>query len=615
MSVAFLQGSIILLNFFHSAHTVFHMLKRKLFALRGWLFLFAATPPMLLSQTTVRSVQFSGNEFFSQQALADIVLLKTGGSYNHAAVQHATEELLGIYQREGFYACAVDSIRNVFSNDSQTVDITFYLHEGNRTLLADISFVGNSHVHTNALLSLMETPIAAPLYSAQLEKDISAILRLYANKGFPFATIRSDSIIADSLGLHVCLIVDEGPTVLLSEVQIEGNSRTSSVVLEREVRIGNNELFNQEKLERIRRRLERLQLFASVSEPQLYILPGFANDSLRGGLLISVKEGSPNSFDGIVGYVPPTLPNTQGYITGDVFVAFRNLFGTARKAMVKWKRENKTTQELELQYKEPWLFGIPLNIGGTFYQRKQDSSYVKNRFTFTGDFSISDELSLGGSIASESVYPSAHSQQFSVFESNTLFFGAEILYDTRDNLRNPASGVRYATAVQQGTKRITGPERFLSLAQEKNFSIQKYSLDAEAFFTTFLRQVFMLGIHGRHISSSQLEVSDLYQFGGTTTLRGYRENQFFASNIAWVNVEYRFLTGRASSLYGFIDGGYFSRPSDAMKGITAQEKSLYGYGVGARVETGLGVMNISFALGEGDSFSDGKIHVGIVNDF
>jgi outer membrane protein insertion porin family len=40
-----------------------------------------------------------------------------------------------------------------------------------------------------------------------------------------------------------------------------------------------------------------------------------------------------------------------------------------------------------------------------------------------------------------------------------------------------------------------------------------------------------------------------------------------------------------------------------------------GYGIGIQVETGLGVMGVSFALGEGDSFSNGKIHFGLINEF
>jgi outer membrane protein insertion porin family len=40
-----------------------------------------------------------------------------------------------------------------------------------------------------------------------------------------------------------------------------------------------------------------------------------------------------------------------------------------------------------------------------------------------------------------------------------------------------------------------------------------------------------------------------------------------------------------------------------------------GYGFGIKIETGIGVLGVSFALAKGDSFSDGKIHFGIVNEF
>jgi len=33
------------------------------------------------------------------------------------------------------------------------------------------------------------------------------------------------------------------------------------------------------------------------------------------------------------------------------------------------------------------------------------------------------------------------------------------------------------------------------------------------------------------------------------------------------------------------------------------------------VETGLGNMGVSFALGQGNSFGQGKIHFGLINEF
>ena len=138
--------------------------------------------------------------------------------------------------------------------------------------------------------------------------------------------------------------------------------------------------------------------------------------------------------------------------------------------MVKWKRENKLTQEFEIQYREPWVLGFPVTLSGTFFQRKQDSSYVKTRFDLRGEYSITEELTVAGDLSTESVYPAADLQQFTVFESNTIAAGAEILYDTRDNLRNPTQGVQYSTSARQGSKEITGPQKYSPLIVRKYFA-------------------------------------------------------------------------------------------------------------------------------------------------
>ncbi|MDD8019401.1 MAG: POTRA domain-containing protein [Bacteroidota bacterium] len=593
---------------------------RKLSAHAGWLLLFlAVTMSDGQTKAVVRSIQFFQASFFSPRQLAEHIPLKVRDSLSQSSLQRVQTSIVELYRTEGFYFFRFDSVKRIFSVDSQSVAIELYLDEGVRTTISEISFSGNTSFDERKLLPLMETSTGSPMNSFQLESDIQSILTYYSNNGFPFTKVQSDSVRidpTDSSKLMIHLIIDESAKVYLDEIQVEGNTSTSPNVVAREARLHKGEIFSEEKVGRIRRRLERMQIFSSVSEPQLYVLTNSVGDSLHGGLLITIKEGNVNTFDGIVGYVPPTTPNVNdGYFNGNVFIAMRNLFGTGRKAMVKWVRETEVTQELELQYYEPWVFNIPLSVGILFNQRKQDSSYVKTKINFRGEYAVTEELMFAGTASTESVYPSADLQQFSVFESQTVFAGGEIVYDTRDNLRNPLRGVKYSTAVQQGTKNISVPQNYLYLAQEKKFTIQKFSVDAEAYVSTFFRQVVMLGVHGKQTTSSRLEVSDLYQFGGTTTVRGYRENQFYASKLAWLNLEYRFITGRASSLFGFTDAGYFSRPADALLNITFQEKNIYGYGVGAHVETGLGILSISYALGKGDSFSNGKIHVGIINEF
>ena len=107
----------------------------------------------------------------------------------------------------------------------------------------------------------------------------------------------------------------------------------------------------------------------------------------------------------------------------------------------------------------------------------------------------------------------------------------------------------------------------------------------------------------------------MYRFGGMRTLRGYRESQFLGSRVAWSNTEYRFILARRSFFYVFVDGGYYLRPADDVRGIARTDAFKYGYGLGLQLETGLGNLGVSFALGQGDSFSNGKIHFGLINEF
>ncbi|MGA7160124.1 MAG: POTRA domain-containing protein [Bacteroidota bacterium] len=576
-------------------------------------------PVVLLSQPKITSIEFYGNHYFSQRELLEFLPYSRGTEFSQEQLPATVHSLVNHYRDEGFFFSRIDSVRRIFSADSATVELDFFLDEGKQSLIARIGISGVKAFSPDDIRKKLETVPGGLLNQVTLEKDIDDILTRYENIGYPLAKVHVDSLALDSLDaskLSFVLAVTEGPRVRLTEIKVEGNTLTRTNVIAREAYLQPSEIYDQERVDGIRRRLERLGIFSSVEEPQLYLLrdPG-ATDSVSGGLSIAVREGNTNNFDGIVGYVPPVAGGRSGYFTGDVFVSMRNLFGTGRKAIVRWQREDQLTQQLEVNYNEPWVAGLPVNAGLDLLQRKQDSTYIKTTFDVRADINFTTELSIAATLSQESVVPSADLTYFSVFESSILSLGGEIHYDTRDDPRNPTSGVEYATSYSRGTKKITGPDQYLSLAPDQSFLVEKYTMDMEFYLPLFTRQVLLFGFHGKKITSSQLEVSDLFQIGGTNTVRGYLENQFFGSQVLWSNFEYRFLTGRLSNFFGFVDAGYFSRPPDVLHSIPSQEKFLYGYGVGTRLETSLGIFQVSFALGQGNGFSDAKIHFGIANDF
>jgi outer membrane protein assembly factor BamA len=567
----------------------------------------------------VQSVKIVGARRISDTRLLRSIPLQRRSVYTTSLISSSVDALLTLYRGEGYIGASVDSVSTEMNRDSSEMSVAFFVTEGARLLLEKFTIHGVSLWPSEEVYRWCTTRTGMPLQQSSIEADIEYLLQRYENAGYPFASIAVDSIWTESgetPSLAISVTVDEGSRVFLTEARVEGNTVTRSNVVTREVRGPFMGLYREAELEKLRRRIDRLGLFSSVEQPQLY-LSGVSkkSDSAAGGILIRVHEGTANTFDGVAGYVPAASGSSSGYLTGNVTVTMRNLFGTGRRLAAHWLRENEWTQELEASYSEPWIAGYPVNGSVSYFQRKQDSSYVKSRYDVHVEMSPLEDFMIGAMVQREDVYPSSSTTQFTVFESNVTSIGIDVRYDSRDNVRNPRSGVSYAAFYQRGSKKITGPGVFLTPDVQRNATIEKISMDVEAAFPLALSHVIVVALHGREVTSSRLEQSDLYQLGGANTLRGYRENQFSGSRIAWTNVEYRFLTGRLSSLFLLFDEGYVLRPEDGRRAIAAQKLFRAGYGLGARVETALGLIQLSYALGEGDSFSTGKIHFGIANDF
>ena len=513
------------------------------------------------------------------------------------------------YRDAGYYGASSVLEEAVYAPDSATVMLTVAVAEGRQTVIASLEVRGVRAFGSGVLNAVMTSAPGRVLLASTLEEDIAAVLDRYERSGYALASCRVEDVAlvagSDVDSASVVLVVEEGPQVKIDEVRIEGNKETRSGVILREARINAGEQFHPERISGIRSRLVRLNIFSRVYDPELYV------EGLRGGLLLRVEEGKTNTFDGILGYAPGANPGESGYFTGMVTVGMRNLFGTGRKMNLRWQKEDRNSQNLSVGYVEPWVFSWPVNAGVEFEQRRQDSTYVRQAGTVRFELMASDELSLSLLAVSESVIPSSDTVTARVPRSSSLGGGAEVLFDTRDDLYSPEHGARYRADYHYGRKRIAAT----SIAAAVNMDVQRFGLDLEVYVSPFTRQVIAVGVHGRQVQGGGVDESQMFRFGGASTLRGYRENQFLGARVAWTNAEYRLLLARRSFVYGFIDTGYYFRPGDARVASPSLEAFHYGYGIGLRFDTPLGNMGVSFALGKGDSFAQGKIHVGVIGDF
>jgi len=555
----------------------------------------------------LRSISFVGNRAFSDGDIKAWMESREGGRF----LTSDLERIVARYVDEGYPFARIDSLSTVLAGDSATIDLSIWLQEGKPAVVSSVRLMGVKSIDEHELRASLETTADKPFIPRALERDILSMLQVYERKGYPFAKIEFQDISfleePERVRVTVVLNVIEGNLAKLTTLRVEGNTSTKADVILREARVAEGELFRGNQAEKIKRRLERLQLFSSVSLPELFV-----NADGSTGLLLRVTEGNPNRFDGIVGYVPSSVAGGSGYFMGMLNLDFQNILGTARSLSARWYRENLSTQEVELRYREPWVASYPVNAEVGFFQRKQDSTYVHRQYTLGADVLVADDWSVGLSFSRSNVFPGEGYGRRVISESQATSFGISASFDSRDDPTTPTEGFRYRTEYHTGVKAITKP---VPPAVETRNATQRLTLDLDYFASLFNRQVLALTVSARDFRTAAIELSDLFRLGGANTLRGYREAQFLGSRVAWSNVEYRFLVGLRSYVFGFVDAGYVFTPEQGEVGLQENEQTKLGYGVGVRLDSPLGLLGVSLAFGQGDTFSTAKLHIRLINEF
>ncbi len=518
---------------------------------------------------------------------------------------------------QGYYFIQFSNAELIVSEDSTRFEIVLDINEGDPVIINNV-FIDGIDTTTDISVFRQFDYLKRQIFIKQeLESNIEQLLTGFENSGFPFAKIQiiSVNVFRDSINdenlADIYLKILSGTENKIDRVEIRGNTSTKDYVIIRELRLESGESYVQNRIEEFPNRLNRLRFFEPVPIPQYFI-----NSKNEGVLLVEVTEKNTNNFDGIIGYIPPGKNESSGYITGLVNISLRNLFGTGRAASIRWNKYNRDSQELDLKYLEPWFLSFPLNINLGLYQRVQDTTYVQRKFEGSLEYLATEDISASVLIASESVVPTVRAiPVFTVYNSSYITTGANLKIDTRDDPYSPTEGLLFINSYSFSRKTINGPSEYITSNLNTSVDLQRFSSSFYFFYELFSRQIVAIGVNAREMRGSTFENSDLYKLGGTNSLRGYREEQFLGSRIFWSNLEYRALLTRRSYGFIFFDTGYYFRPEEIDKNIPKSEEFLYGFGLGLNLETALGVLRVSYALGEGDTFSDGKIHFGILNEF
>ena len=565
----------------------------------------------------IEKIEINSNRVFSDGEILKWASINEGQNFYPGILDTSFSRISNNLIFNGYFNFNFEGSQFELSSDSQKVNLLLNVDEGQPTFVKEIFFKASDSVNIDDFISSLNYLKGEIFNRYEIETSISSLLTDFENRGFPFAAVKiqsvhlyDDSVSKDHYA-DIYLVLEEGRQSRIDKIEVTGNTSTKDYVITRELRIDTGEEYSQQKIVNLPRRLNKLRYFDPVPVPQFYI------DSQNNGvLLVNVKERNTNNFDGIIGYVPPAKENESGYVTGLVNVTLRNIFGTGRAAAIRWQKLTRESQELELKYLEPWLFGYPFNLNAELFQRIQDTTYVQRRLGGALEFLATEDISASAFVSTEEIIPTERTVPvFTVYNSSSLTTGLGLKIDLRDDPIAPTDGFLFETGYSFSRKKINGPAEYIQPGMETNINLQRITVGFVAFYEIFVRNVIAVSVNGKELTGPFFEQSDLWRFGGTRTVRGYREEQFLASRIAWANLEYRLMLTQRSYAFLFFDAGYYFLDAVPEKGIAKSEDYIFGYGLGITVETAIGLLGVSFALAQGDSFSEGKIHFGIINEF
>ena len=564
----------------------------------------AADPPAIGFVVTegpevrVASVTFSGNAALAAERLwAGIVTRPSGflekGLFRQDVLDRDVSALQAFARTQGFTDATVGPAEVRFENGRTRAHIVIPIVEGPRVRVGQVDVEGQTLFETAELLAVVPIAPGDPWNPARIEEGRRGVERLYARRGYHGATADAEVTRRDR-EVSVIYRIVEGPQTRIGRILLRGLAVTKPETVRRQLGFEPGDVFDPERLAAARRRLERPPAFATADVGPPRPLPAPFAD-----VEVLLAEQKPWRFELGLGY--DTALGVSGYLE----LSHDNLFGTARSAGIRVKEAVggeaiRRLDHVDLIYREPWIPGTPWQGQAELYgERSENLGYDLQRVGFLawiGDdllnprgtqiFRSQLRYRLEGARVSN-VSPDLQAEGIEPGTDRIGSLTPVVMGDFRDHLFNPRRGSLHRASLETAHPAFGG-----------NVEFAKAELSTSWFFSWLPPTVFAvsgrLGLAAPFGGTESLPIGDRFFTGGSTSVRGFPENQLgprdTAGNplggeaLAVVSVEWRFPLWRWVSGAVFVDAGTVT-PEVGDLSFSAFKS---GAGAGLRVATPVG---------------------------
>ena len=505
--------------------------------------------------------------------------------------------VLDAYGRRGYLSATVDSV--VPACGPKGCSAVVHVTEGSPAAAGEVRFVGNRTVAAGKLAAASGIAAGTQLADGVIQKACDNIVSLLADAGLPFAGVRAGEFRLEGSVVSFAFLVDEGPQARVNEVRLADSNELNTRPLQRVLGVKQGDLYSRTRLRQGLAALRRTGLFEDVGEPVVTRSDG---DGVT--ITVPVKEKKTTSVAGAVGFRGRTSE-----LTGALSLSVLNLARSGRSASAGWEAAGNKTSSLRFEYTEPWMSGLPFSSTVSFEHTARDTFFAKTSFAVSAKVPVWRGLSgqVGASFEKTLDTDGSRSRatRTAWLAGAELFLG-EPSWLSRNTLLTSlefSRGRRNLVHLNQSGRDEDRESRVFStleggaLVQGRVRGSQMVVLDASVSAV----------MEGRGLIAGD----ELFPLGGKNTLRGYSERQFLAETVGSLQCEYGLAVGgEGGRAFVFLDCGYASTPA-----ASTAERFHYGYGVGLRVPSLLGLAGIDLGIPAGESFSSAKIHVGLEGRF
>jgi len=455
-----------------------------------------------------------------------------------------------------------------------------------------------------------------PFNQKQLHNFYEKVIAFYENNGYPFASIRLDSVVVEHNTLSGLVHIEKNNLYKIDSVIIKGTATVSDQYIKNYIRIKENDLYNESAVRKMSTRIKELPFVAEVQPPKIYF------NEKNAKIVMLLKKKNASRFNGILGIVPDE--NGKVRLNGDVKLNLMNSFRKGEEIGFNWRAIQNNAQDLKLNLVYPFLLNSPFGLDYSFNLYKKDSTYIdifnkigvryilkgNNYFSLFYHNKTSNLLTQTG-FSSLTVLPS-------FADISTQLYGIGVYNANLDYRLNPRKGYEIDIKGSLGNKKIRKNAQIneqLYDGLNLNSTLYTFNSDLALYIPLKKRSVIKLGVQTGYTFNENLFDNELLRIGGLKTLRGVDEEAIFASFYSIQTLEYRFLLEQNSFLYLFTDAAYYEKKT---KDNFLSDRP-YSFGLGISFETNAGIFSVSYAIGKQFDnpvqFRSAKIHFGFISFF